>query len=386
MSVNGLNGSGSYSNSIILNSIIFNTNVNFMTKNLTFNSGFINTTGKGYAGGTAQGYGTGPGSVNSRAGGAGYGGSGAGGGSGGSIFITAGTITGSGNITANGGNGGTDSGANSNPGGGGGGGRIYISAVNTSLFGSKSVNPGGSPGVIANPGTMVLNYSSSINDSGTIYGNNVTLRIINSSAGEIRWIPTLNGTALNGRLGTNVTIKNNFVSVDSESTSTLNVSANITLYGLQTNFVNPKIMRDGAVCNATNGGCYNLTSLNAGTIVFNVTGFSNYSIQDVSACPMTLSTANSVYNLTQNLQSNGTCISVTANNITINGAGFNLTGNGTGYGINATNATGPGWNITVQNINISNFSIDIASFGSYNPNEFRSGFVGGYVTVTNATI
>src|SRR5205085_1973010 len=41
-------------------------------------------------------------------------------------------------------------------------------------------------------------------------------------------------------------------------------------------FANPKIFKDGSVCT----DCYNFTSLAANTVIFNVTGFSNYTISD----------------------------------------------------------------------------------------------------------
>ena len=63
--------------------------------------------------------------------------SGGGGGSGGSIWLTVGTLSGSGSITANGGSG-VDS-----VGGGGGGGRIYISCNNNSFAGTVSACGGG---------------------------------------------------------------------------------------------------------------------------------------------------------------------------------------------------------------------------------------------------
>ena len=62
---------------------------------------------------------------------------GGGGGSGGSIWLTVGTLSGAGSITANGG-----SGAGS-LGGGGGGGRIYISSSNNSFTGTLAAYGGG---------------------------------------------------------------------------------------------------------------------------------------------------------------------------------------------------------------------------------------------------
>ena len=63
-----------------------------------------------------------------------------------------------------------------------------------------------------------------------------------------------------------ILIQNNSATVRSNINNGLNKSANITLYGLVQSFQNPKIMKDGIQC--TN--CYNFTSLNAGTVVFNV--------------------------------------------------------------------------------------------------------------------
>ena len=51
----------------------------------------------------------------------------------------------------------------------------------------------------------------------------------------------------------------------------------MTLKGLRTNYIEPYILRNGEICN----DCYNFTSLNSGYVTFNVTGFSNYTIQDV---------------------------------------------------------------------------------------------------------
>ncbi len=59
--------------------------------------------------------------------------------------------------------------------------------------------------------------------------------------------------------------------------------------------------------------------------------------------------------IVQNIPSNGTCLNIIAENITINFAGFNLTGNGTGCGVNISNKDG----VTIINANIQNFSTAI---------------------------
>ena len=51
---------------------------------------------------------------------------------------------------------------------------------------------------------------------------------------------------------------------------------------MATNFISPIILKDGVQC--TN--CYNFTSLNAGTVMFNVSSWSNYSIFNDSVAPV----------------------------------------------------------------------------------------------------
>ncbi len=60
-------------------------------------------------------------------------------------------------------------------------------------------------------------------------------------------------------------------------------------------------------------------------------------------------------NLSTNVQANGTCFNVVADNIYLDCRGYNITGNGTGAGINATGRK----NIIVRNCNIKNFTAGI---------------------------
>ena len=80
-----------------------------------------------------------------------------------------------------------------------------------------------------------------------------------------------------------------------------------------------------------------------------------YPTQVPFACGQTLSSSNTQYNLTQNLNSDGTCFTVTGENITLDGAGFSIIGNQSGQGISALNIS----SFTVWNLSISNFSLDI---------------------------
>ena len=145
--------------------------------------------------------------------------------------------------------------------------------------------------------------------------------IYNNGFGEIRWTNSsfLENLTVKGDLTFpgNVTIGNNSASFNSNGfTGSINSSANVTLFGLPTTFTNPKVLKDGANCL----DCYNFTSLNAGTVIFNVSSWSIYSIAestDISACG-TLGTANAVYTQTANIVplSAGNCIVVSAENVT----------------------------------------------------------------------
>ena len=89
----------------------------------------------------------------------------------------------------------------------------------------------------------------------------------------------------------------------------------------------------------------------------------NASIQQILYDCGTLTTTNAVYTLNQSLSTTGTCLTVQANNITINLNGFNITGDSnseTDYGINIT-----GYNsTTIKNGGVYNFGAGIYSTGN----------------------
>lgn len=74
----------------------------------------------------------------------------------------------------------------------------------------------------------------------------------------------------------------------------------------------------------------------------------SYALTNVSACG-TLSTANEYYQLNQSINSSGTCITINANNITLDGVGYtiNYSQSATGYGINNSGGFD---NILIKNI------------------------------------
>lgn len=94
----------------------------------------------------------------------------------------------------------------------------------------------------------------------------------NSIFGMIEFYSNISGSG--GNLSYDIKIGNNSAFVNSTQQG-LNVSANVTLYGIDTSLSNPTILyNDLAACTT----CSNFTSLAAGTVKFNVTFWSNYSI------------------------------------------------------------------------------------------------------------
>ena len=177
---------------------------------------------------------------------------------------------------------------------------------------------------------------------------------INTIFGEIGFLNGISGAGsdLIGSSTSDIRIGDNSIYVNSAQTG-LNKSANVTLYGLSTSITNPAIFRDGVDC--PSNICVAQTSLKAETVVFNVTGWSNYSIgqtTNLTECG-TLDKANTVYNLQNNIFNYGRtyCFEITANNVTLNGNGYEIDGDGdTQYGVyTAMN------NVTIKNLRIKMF-------------------------------
>jgi len=113
----------------------------------------------------------------------------------------------------------------------------------------------------------------------------VGINFRNSTFGEISFLSlvTGNGDNLFGNESSTIRFKNNSV-----HNTAFNVSANISLYtiGLR-GFANPTIMYDSLVsCSkSTLPNCHNFTGLTSSIVNFNVTHWTNYSIQDVDSIP-----------------------------------------------------------------------------------------------------
>ncbi len=97
--------------------------------------------------------------------------------------------------------------------------------------------------------------------------------------GIVRFISAVNGSGTN--LTDAIQIADNFAQVKIDENIGLNHSANITLYNTPSNGFIVDMLRNHEVC--PEGICTNYTALTASTVIFNVTGFSNYSLGDGTA-------------------------------------------------------------------------------------------------------
>ena len=151
----------------------------------------------------------------------------------------------------------------------------YISSTNDTISNNTIISGDGYYNLYSEDDIINMTIKNQIIATYNL-GNPSTIIFENSSSGKINFnLQNISETGINliGNSSSDIIIGNNLAYVNSSKTG-LNKSANVTLYNLPTNFSNPKILRDGLICL----DCYNFTSLNAGNVTFNVTGWSNYSI------------------------------------------------------------------------------------------------------------
>lgn len=104
------------------------------------------------------------------------------------------------------------------------------------------------------------------------FANAVGLRMIKTGLSQVVFTQQVNGSGTN--LSSTVVLGNNSLYINATAGGAgLNRFANVTFYNLPT-FNVPAIYKDGSACTT----CYNFTSLNAGTVIFNVTDGGNYTI------------------------------------------------------------------------------------------------------------
>ncbi|MEK6888678.1 MAG: right-handed parallel beta-helix repeat-containing protein [Nanoarchaeota archaeon] len=185
------------------------------------------------------------------------------------------------------------------------------------------------------------------------------LNVNNSIYGSIRFLQNVSAVGTNFTL--DVVIANNSAYINGSKTE-LNRSANITLYGIgDRGYTSPVILRDGttACSSTTSPACSNFTALTATNVIFNVSSWSNYSIGEdpaylVSSCK-TISSAGT-YTLTQNISSAKSCITISASDVVLDGAGYEITYALSSSG-NGTQSSGYS-NVTIQNIKITKGGIN----------------------------
>ncbi len=183
---------------------------------------------------------------------------------------------------------------------------ILIDGVNNSLIASS----------IYNNSQIDLNISgNSSNNSiidaqhiGSYYLSNGSLSYFErNSFGKIQFLRYFSSFGSN--LSNEVILSNSFASIPLNSG--FNVLSRIYFYNTLTNFTNATILRDGVVCPLSL--CVNLTSLNSGNIIFDVPGWSNYSLFDYGISYLGNSPLNITQNNTMNNSSNSSSQSSSSN-------------------------------------------------------------------------
>jgi len=206
-----------------------------------------------------------------------------------------------------------------------------------------------------------------INSSGLTFGNDIF--------GRITFINNISFARNNTDAIIRILNNSASVFVNNSKISGVNVTSNVTLYGLRRNYTNPGIFVDGTDCI----NCINYTSLNAGTVVFKVpswgigtNNWTNYSIQETTrvigatACG-DLNSAGTTYNLTSDVSSPGTCFNVSVANVVLDCAGYTITYGNISVGVGVQTTSG-GTNLTIKNCNITKGNRTIGTVTTHNKN------------------
>ena len=133
-------------------------------------------------------------------------------------------------------------------------------------------------------------------------------------------------------------------------------------YSLNAGAINVTMFNSTAsVWNATNGsiadGSYTMNAYcNDTTNNINNSQSSAFTFENtqLSACG-TLDSAGTTYTLTQSITTTGTCFTIGASNVTLDGQGFYIDGDDSGYGVQASGYL----NVTVKNLNATDFTSGI---------------------------
>jgi len=216
--------------------------------------------------------------------------------------------------------------------------------------------------LLDNPVQWILSNLNTTNNSFT----NTTFK---TGPGSILFPGAFNISGLDDVNQTNVNISPNSIHVNSTFLPALNISAQITLNNIT--FLNPNPQVDfadnGTFVNCTPPQCTEV-SFNNNVFVFNVSSFTTY---QAVAGPLECGNIASSVNLTEDLNSTGTCFTITANDVTLDCAGNAVTYavTTTGVGVNLSGRT----NVTVQNCEF------------FQPNSSRENSHGALFSNTNSS-
>ena len=167
---------------------------------------------------------------------------------------------------------------------------LLIAGSNSNTFNNLEVSGSGDSGIVvnnANSNTFynLQSYDNDNQDFEYVVGNGNTL-LYNNSYGEIDFLNPITSN-INGNMtfgsGQNIEIGDNFIYIDSSTLLGLNLPSNVTFRGLPTTHTNYQILKDGVACTT----CTNLTALDAGTVIFNTTSWSNFTMYSYNpACEL----------------------------------------------------------------------------------------------------
>jgi hypothetical protein len=220
--------------------------------------------------------------------------------------------------------------------------------IDTHAGAGRNMKTGGSVTII----NSRLNLSSiSVNTTGAYGGSSGTLILNNSELNNGNGIIKFSYVSTTQtNFNSIMNISNNSISVDSATYPSWNASANLTLNGIGS-YAKPIILRNGVKCDAsTSPACYNFTVL-SGTVVFNVSSFTNYSIgEGPLSCGDTITSNTTLTGDLTGCSGNG--LNIGANNIVLDCQGHSINGASGDRGISINGFS----NNVIKNCNIENFA------------------------------
>jgi len=224
-----------------------------------------------------------------------------------------------------------------------------LTATNTEGIGIKITGTSDNNTLLNNNITASIDDEYDLFDeTGSSYNNSL---IYNNSFGTLNWTNTNLTTKTNLTMGVTIFLEENNVGFQHEDqdgkAQELNGSAEIEIYGLTAYTSTPQLLKNDVRCDNTDACNISFDATND-ILYANVSSFSNYttSLSNVDCGTITTDTT-----MDQNVTTTATCFSVTANDVTLDCAG---------YLINFSTTT-PGSAITItdqDNITIKNCVIE----------------------------